>query len=386
MEYFMLTDKKIAALKPPAKGKIEKTDHNGLMIFVSSTGLTTFVFKYTFQGKRKGFTFADFPDLCLDEARTKAAEFRLAVRQGTDPKLGLQAERLETFGTVYCAWHRLEHQQDTTHPENIERIFKHLLPALGNMPIRSIETAKLRDVIHNLEGHSVINHSITYCRALFGWAIGEGILDRNPASNIKPPHGLKKVKHHPAATNWTDFNQVINKVYKTENKSDRIIRICLCIGLHVPARSVELTTGKWGDISEDRSLWTLRVRKGRLEEPIELLVPISSQVKTLLDELYTLTGQNEYMFPIHGSPVTTGGMTQALRSVGVPGDLHTIHGNRATFATLLEENGCQEIYLDICLGHKKHNKTYRRGVFLDERTQIMSTWSDMIEKQLEVAQ
>ncbi len=78
----------------------------------------------------------------------------------------------------------------------------------------------------------------------------------------------------------------------------------------------------------------------RQQDQAELIVPLSRQALAILSELHKLTGEDQYVFPGERSakrPMSDNAVLAALRSMGIPADVATGHGFRASFRTIGDE-------------------------------------------------
>src|SRR3990172_1428088 len=79
----MLTDLKLKRYTPK-DGREILCDKGGLGIRIGARK-KTWVFQYSFNGKRPMMTLGEYPVMSLEEARKEAAEARLSVKRGVDP-------------------------------------------------------------------------------------------------------------------------------------------------------------------------------------------------------------------------------------------------------------------------------------------------------------
>ncbi|MCH2078617.1 MAG: Arm DNA-binding domain-containing protein, partial [Rhodobacteraceae bacterium] len=87
----MITEKQIKAAAASDKA-YSLRDGNGLFLEVRPSGTKVFVRKYRWRGTQRSDTLGSFPDLKLVEARSRAVEIGLQVKQKIDPR-GERVER-----------------------------------------------------------------------------------------------------------------------------------------------------------------------------------------------------------------------------------------------------------------------------------------------------
>jgi len=112
----------------------------------------------------------------------------------------------------------------------------------------------------------------------------------------------------------------------------------------------------------------------------EHLVPLSTQVLAVLNELYPLTGRYELLFPSRDNPakcISTNTILYAMYRLGYHRTA-TPHGLRATAATILSEMEFKPDVIERQLAHAERNQTraaYLRAEYLQERRHMMQAWS-----------
>ena len=82
-----LTDRVVAAVRPPQTGRIEVGDEQvrGLILRVAATGKRSWALRYRDQRKRQHrLTLGNYPDVTLSKARQKALEALAANADGVD--------------------------------------------------------------------------------------------------------------------------------------------------------------------------------------------------------------------------------------------------------------------------------------------------------------
>lgn len=82
----------IQALTPKA-APYKATDGKGLYLLIQPSGARYWRFSYRWAGKQNTLSCGVYPDVSLDEARTKRDEFRRALSNGINPNEYARAER-----------------------------------------------------------------------------------------------------------------------------------------------------------------------------------------------------------------------------------------------------------------------------------------------------
>ncbi|MGB6856588.1 MAG: Arm DNA-binding domain-containing protein, partial [Terracidiphilus sp.] len=81
----MLTDAKIANLKPQPEKRVRKYDAGGLYVEIAPSGRRWWRWKYRFAGKEKRISLGVYPEVSLKEARDLRDDARRLLRDGIDP-------------------------------------------------------------------------------------------------------------------------------------------------------------------------------------------------------------------------------------------------------------------------------------------------------------
>lgn len=130
--------------------------------------------------------------------------------------------------------------------------------------------------------------------------------------------------------------------------------------------------------------WRYLVTKTKTEH----IVPLSTQVVAILQELQPLTGRSRYVFPSARStadPMSNNAVNAALRRVGIDTKEElTGHGFRAMARTILDEVlGFRPDLIEHQLAHSVRDplgRAYNRTAHLPARKEMMQAWADYLDK------
>ena len=115
------------------------------------------------------------------------------------------------------------------------------------------------------------------------------------------------------------------------------------------------------------------------------IVPLSTQAIAILQELQTLTGHGQYVFPgirTQRRPMSNNTVLGALRRLGYGKDEMTGHGFRSMASTLLNEQGWNRDAIERQLAHAERNNiraAYNYAEYLPERRKMMQHWADYLD-------
>lgn len=115
----------------------------------------------------------------------------------------------------------------------------------------------------------------------------------------------------------------------------------------------------------------------------EHIIPLSTQMITLLEGLRELTGHHTYLFPGNGSvnpTLSENTLNQALARIGYKKKL-VGHGSRHTASTLLREHGWPRDFVETHLAHieKGVAGVYNKAQYLKQRREMMQWYSDYLD-------
>ena len=113
------------------------------------------------------------------------------------------------------------------------------------------------------------------------------------------------------------------------------------------------------------------------------LVPLSSQVIDLLNQLKPMTGAGTLLFPGRNNPkkpMSDMALTVLVRRIGYAGRV-TGHGFRHTMSTILHEQGFNSAWIELQLAHVDKNSirgTYNHAQYLEGRREMMQWYGNLI--------
>ena len=129
-----------------------------------------------------------------------------------------------------------------------------------------------------------------------------------------------------------------------------------------------------------------------MKRNIEHIVPLSYQAFEILQHVYELTGEDDYVFSTNrgrGNPMSENTTTKALQTVIDPDtgkpfgkDFITSHGFRHTASTLLNELGYDPDVIELQMAHMNKDRiraTYNKAQWMEKRIQMMQEWADYID-------
>lgn len=218
---------------------------------------------------------------------------------------------------------------------------------------------------------------------VFRYAIAQGLIENDPTFGLKDALTRAPVKHRSALINPQQVGGLMRAIEGFDGQPTT--RIALQLLAMTALRPGELRMAEWAEIDLEKAIWTVPAHRAKMRRPH--MVPLSPQALGKLNELQTLTGWGELLFPsIRSSKrsMSENTLNAALRRMGYSGDDMTAHGFRATFSTLANESGLWSAdAIERALAHVERNeirKAYARGAHWDERVQIATWWGDYLRE------
>lgn len=188
------TDIFMKSLKPKDT-KYYRRESNGFTICVYPSGVKSWFFIYTLDGKRHSMSLGSYPDISLQAAKKKYNTAWDLYQAGKDPADVERLEQEERRRTPTVADLIDEYLEKWAKPhkkswqEDERALKKDVLPAWGR---RKVTDIKKRDVILLLEGivqrgaPVQSNNVLEVTRKMFNFAVERDILEYSPFASVKP--------------------------------------------------------------------------------------------------------------------------------------------------------------------------------------------------------
>ncbi|RZI81280.1 MAG: integrase [Rubrivivax sp.] len=321
--------------------------------------------------------------MTLAEARAKRDELRKKVLDGVDPRVVATKAKQMSLREAGDAYWAGRNDVSAGYAEMAQRAFeRHLYPALGAMPIRSVTRELLMAELKKMDDaklYDYVRKVRMWIGQVFDWAIERGECDVNPAAAIRPEKafGKKQVESF-AAVRVVDV-PVLMKRLALEGELSSVLA-CRMLAL-TWVRTVELRFMRWDEL--EPGLW--RIPKGKMKRRLEHLVPLTRQAVKLLEELKLRARGSPYVFPGERDlqrPISENTVLYLLHRIGYKG-LMTGHGWRSVVSTWANERGYNPDAIERQLAHTPDDKVraaYNRAAYLPERRAMLQAWADWLDK------
>ena len=387
----MLTDIQIKSIKPTDKPQ-KVYEGAGFYVYISPTGTKSFRFDYSFAGKRKTLTIGKYPALSLLNARERLNNARQAIEKGLDPADKKKADKAaavvrvnNTYAAACKSWIDKEKPDWVEeHRQHVQdRQDKYILPYLGKRSIEAITPPEILAVIKKIKSNDTAHRALSDIKRIYSHASASGAILHNPARDLADALPAVQKGNFAAITDpniLADFLKSISAVNATVQT-----KTALWMLPRVAVRPIELRQARWADIDLDAATWKYTPQKTRNSTGTELIVPLSKQVVSMLNELHPVTEDSAFVFPgtQKSKCISESTLNAAMIRVGWSRADTTVHGFRATFRTIADEVlGFQIEHIEQQLAHQvkdMHGRAYNRTKHLKQRTHMMQVWSDYLD-------
>jgi site-specific recombinase XerD len=257
----------------------------------------------------------------------------------------------------------------TWYSENLARFYGYLQSRHLPDSIEHVDIKLLRDYVlyllkkHRFEDHphtpakaeplstSTIHGHVRTLRAFFNWLTREGLIQNNPAKDLRPPKVVKRVISTLSDEEIVSIFRTFNLTINSEVRNQTIFMLLLDTGLRIG----ELVNLKIEDVNLSDGLLKV-MGKGKKER----IVPIGSNAQRALQRYLFRNrpkpdhpGIENVFLSVHGQPLTENSMKLAFARIADRSGVLRLHAHlcRHTFATRYLLNGGDVFTLQQILGH-----------------------------------
>lgn len=168
------------------------------------SGVKTWLFIYSFDGKRREMNLGSYPELSLATAREKHAAARTLLNNGVDPGAVKREAKFERERTPFVADFVKEYINRYAKAHNrswreIQRALEaSIIPAWGNRKITDIRRRDLVVILDRIVDRGapiMANRVLAYTRKLFSYAVKRDVLEANSSISFseQAPLGNKAI-------------------------------------------------------------------------------------------------------------------------------------------------------------------------------------------------
>lgn len=385
---YFSTDREIQSLKPQEKRYSAKDKLcRGLFIEVRESGVKSWHYRYSLNGKQDRIVIGRYPDLKLKDVREIHSEYALLVAKGISPKKQSKPTNSITVNAYAERYYNEVIIKDRKNPYNMRLCLDNdILPMIGDMQLNQVTTEDIRKVIWRKKDQgydSSANQVRGLLKRMFDYAMTLGLVPFNPVLAIPSRHVYKSIprdRYLSTAEIRTYYTTLLNsRIYRPR-------KLALLLSLLTLVRKGDLNTAQWSHIDFDAREWHFPKPKADSQtgQSRPLVVYMSDQIIEILKELKVIAVGSPYVFAgrkngthISHNVLNTAQKT-ALALTNVPH--FTIHDLRRTASTHLNEQGFNGDAIEACLNHtiKSTRGVYNKATYKANRIEMMQKWSDYI--------
>jgi integrase len=411
MPTLKLTQAAVERLKPPASGRIEVWDSQlpGFGLRISDTGRKTWQAFYRVEGRlvrEKLGTLAQIPNAA--DARELARQSMTKARAGANPveerrrkeeeerrrAEAEEARKMNTLAAVidrYLAERPADRSRRPMRPEYLAETARTLdknvkQSALGKRPLNEITGDDVKRLVRGIakDAPSQANHTLAYLKAMLGWAIDEGLIEKNPAAGVKMP--AQKAERERSLS-----DEEIRPFWLACDETGWPFGPLAQLLLLTAQRRDELAHATWSEFDLDKQTWTLpgeRTKNGRSH-----IVHLSTLAIEILERLPRIARTKDWVFttglggdtPVSGFGRGRERVSAAMAAAsGEEVTPFTLHDLRRSAATGMAALAIAPHVVDKILNHSSGKiagvaKIYNRFEYLPERQAALEAWGRHVE-------
>lgn len=337
--------------------------------------------RYQFEGKEKVHTIGKYPEIGPVDTRNMAFELKRDLAIGLNPPVKKKQDKTpDSFGTIFEEWYKHKRQVwSATYAAELRKMFESdILPYLGKMQIDEIEPMALLEVLRRFEERGALERASKArrrCGEVFRYAVVTGRCKYNPAPDLADAMKGYRKQQYPflPAEQIPAFNATL------ATYSGRVIsRVATQFLQYTAMRTKEMRSLQWADIDFENDMITIaaEVIKNRKVH----VVPMSRQVKELLNFIKPITSNYSFVFPGRNDKsksISDAAVLLVIGQIGYEG-LASGHGFRHQFST----HGWPHDALERQLAHVDRNNIrgiYNHAHYLDKRREMTQWWAVWID-------
>jgi integrase len=353
-------------------------------------GKRTWIAQYRLGKKQRRVTIGTVATTTAEEARKRAKGILSKVHLGADPQIEKAEARAQASSTVQNAVERYldDRAASRLKPRSLDEVQRHLrkhFVALSEIPLAKVTRADVAAELAKIakqNGPYAANRARAAMSALYSWAMGEGLADRNPVI------GTNK------ATNEIARDRVLSPpelsaIWRAAGDSDyaAIMKLLILTG----QRREEVGGMLWSEIDLEDSIWRIGAERTKNGLPHDL--PLSQPAIAILRDrakreqrdLVFGTGDGPFQGWSNAKSALDTRVLALLRNKDKKAQLAPwrLHDIRRTVATRLGDIGVLPHVVEAVLNHVSGHKAgvagvYNRSSYAAEKRMALDLWAEHI--------
>lgn len=384
-----ISKKVVDATRPGEKSRFIWDDEvKGFGLLVLPSGVKSFVYQYrTAEGRSRRTTIGKFSDtLTAELARSRAKAMRRAVEDGRDPLEEKQEKRsaltVNQLLDLYLDSARFTKEKaESTQSVDKGRIRRHLRPTLGTKYAGKMTTEDVRRAYAAIRdgktatdektgprgraivrgGEGTAKAAIRLLRAVFSWAIDEGLVKDNPAAGVK-------IGADGQRDTILESVQDYERLFRTLDKMEEELRIKPAVADAIRvialtgARRSEIAGAQWQhvDLKGGRIVLPPASHKTGRRTGKPRIIGLPSAAQAIIARQPKGEPEDYVFRPAKGQGAIA--LSRPWRDVREEAKLPEgigLHGLRHSLASMMAVDGAQAADLMTLLGHHQMSTTQR---------------------------
>ena len=378
----MLTDKKVAALRPKERRYIEY-DADHLYVEVLPSGTKSWIFRASVNCKPIKNVIGRVGEIDLYTARVLRDELR--------QKMHLEAVRQKalkdkpTFRVLAAEWLHIISEPSVTErtsARHASRLDRYVFPVIGDIPACEVNAPAVLAILRSIEaqGYTDLPHDVSQLISMiFRYGVSTGVVDRDCTADLRGALRPRQTKHMASLTKPEDVGGLMRSIGALEEGP---VKWSLLISAYTFARPSEVRKAVWTEIDLDRAEWRLPPERMKMRRPH--IVPLSRQALDVLKRAKAYAYDRKHVFPAlrgHDCPLSDMACLAALRRLGYAREQMSVHGFRSMASTILNEHSWNADAIERQLAHVRGDvrEVYNYAQFLDIRRPMMQWYADYLD-------
>lgn len=405
MRFTDLMLKKLQATKK----KYYLREGSGFTIRVLPSGVKTWLYIFTFDGRRHEMNLGLYPAVSLEVARQKYNEARKALLNGKNPAAA-ERERIEDrrkAPTVkdLCEEYVESHAKRFKRSwQKDERILNHdIVPAWGKRKAADISKTDvvrlLEKIVIDRNAPAMANNTFAVVRKMFNFAVERDLLKYSPCIGVKMPAPKNTRDRVLSEVEIKTFWHKLDKAAMF-SESKNALKLVL-VTAQRPGEVVGIHTdeidGEWWTIPAERAkngkahrVYLTGLAREIIQQAIgyQKLIreipakqdysgflfpsPLKRKDKAIAPLALSIAVSRNLAFPVKDK---SGKVIRTLNKIGI--DQFTPHDLRRTAATFMAESGEPDAVIDALLNHVKQGviKVYNQYRYDKEKQAALESWA-----------
>lgn len=353
-------------------------------------------------GKAQRYTFGEYPEMGLADARREGAELLKRTKGGeTMASIAMRGQVSTTFADTAAEW--FDKMKEDWVEGHVKRQAQRLATINRYIGTRDVGAVTMEDVsmVVGLKTGAGVNDSarrtLSLIRAVLEYADS---LDRLKDNRIlikmdsfrKTLPRKRKGRHFYVQLSDDEIGKLLKDIDDNCPRWRPETSAAMRLAPYVILRPNELCGAKWEEIDLDAAIW--KIPPERMKMSREHIVPLPRQAVEILRTLHFYSGEGVYVFPAYsksGDHLCSESLIRAFRRMGYAsarqeGTVFTTHGFRGMASTILYQKlQYPGQLIELQLAHIEDNTVqaaYNRinsRSWLEQRRGMLQAYADYLD-------